>query len=184
MISTKIELREYLEADALRYIGCQSKSIISKLKRLFYVHPGCDNFVIWEYIYTLRQAEFAINNKRLSRAYWLWRLRNLSFKLGYQIPPNVFDKGLTIFHWGSIIVNSNCKIGKNCILQPQITIGQKNEGEAPVIGDNCNICSGARIIGRVNIGNNVTVAPNAVITKDVPDNCVVGGVNKVIKYKL
>ena len=50
------------------------------------------------------------------------------------------------------------------MIQPQITIGQKQEGEAPVIGDNCYIGSGARIIGKITIGDNVTIAPNAIIT--------------------
>ena len=44
------------------------------------------------------------------------------------------------------------------------------------IGANCTILPG------VTIGNNVVVAAGAVVTKDVPDNCVVGGVPaKIIK---
>ena len=40
-------------------------------------------------------------------------------------------------------------------------------------------------MGQVKVGNNVTIAPNAVVTHDVPDNCVVAGVPaKIIKYKL
>lgn len=38
------------------------------------------------------------------------------------------------------------------------------------IGGNCTILPG------VNIGNNVIIAAGAVVTKDVPSNCVVGGV--------
>ena len=38
--------------------------------------------------------------------------------------------------------------------------------------------------GGVKIGNNVTIAPNAVVVKDVPDNVVVGGVPaKILKIK-
>ena len=44
------------------------------------------------------------------------------------------------------------------------------------IGGNCTILPG------VTIGNNVVIAAGAVVTKDIPDNCVVGGVPaKVIK---
>lgn len=32
------------------------------------------------------------------------------------------------------------------------------------------------MIGKVRIGNNVVVAPNAVVVKDIPDNAIVGGV--------
>ena len=46
------------------------------------------------------------------------------------------------------------------------------------------IGAGAKIMGDVNIGNYVTIGANAVVTHDVPDNCVVGGVPaKIIKYK-
>ena len=44
------------------------------------------------------------------------------------------------------------------------------------IGDNCYISTGATILAPITIGNNVTVAAGAVVTKDVPDNCVVGGI--------
>ena len=36
----------------------------------------------------------------------------------------------------------------------------------------------------ITIGDNVIIAPNAVVVKDVPDNAVVGGVPaKIIKFK-
>ena len=41
---------------------------------------------------------------------------------------------------------------------------------------------GAKAFGKIIIGNNVFVAPNAVVVKDVPDNTIVGGVPaKIIK---
>lgn len=40
----------------------------------------------------------------------------------------------------------------------------------------------SKVLGGITIGNNVVVAPNAVVVKDVPDNCVVAGVPaKVIR---
>ena len=47
---------------------------------------------------------------------------------------------------------------------------------------NCWICSGAVISGGVTVGENSIVAAGTVVTKDVPDNCIVGGVPaKVIR---
>jgi serine O-acetyltransferase len=91
--------------------------------------------------------------------------------------------GLTIWHWGPIIVNPNVRIGEKCTLNPMVIIGHKNEGEvAPKIGNNVFIGGGAKVIGDIIIGDNVTIAPNAVVVKDVKDNCVVGGVtSKVLK---
>ena len=68
-----------------------------------------------------------------------------------------------------------------------VLIGKKSpetENHKVVIGDNCYISTGATILAPITIGNNVTIAAGAVVNKDVPDNCVVGGVPaKVIKYK-
>lgn len=44
-----------------------------------------------------------------------------------------------------------------------------------VIGNNVMICAGSIVIGNVDIGDNVTIGAAAVVTKDVPDNCVVAG---------
>ena len=55
---------------------------------------------------------------------------------------------------------------------------------APHIGDNVFVGGGAKIIGDIYIGNNVSIAPNAAVVKDVPDNAVVGGVPcKILKIE-
>lgn len=48
------------------------------------------------------------------------------------------------------------------------------------IGDNVELAVGCNVIGRIKIGNNVIVAPNAVVVKDVPNNAIVGGVPATI----
>ena len=117
------------------------------------------------------------------RLWYLLRLRRLSRITGFQIPPNTVGPGLTIWHWGPIIVNPKVRIGKNCVLNPMVVIGHKKPNEdAPKIGDNVFIGSGAKIIGAVTVGNNVIIAPNAVVTKDVPSNVIVAGIPcKIIK---
>ena len=67
-------------------------------------------------------------------------------------------------------------IGKNCNISHGITIGVINTGNkkgCPVIGDNVYIGPGAKIIGRIMIGNNSAISPNSVVTNDVPDNATV-----------
>lgn len=45
-----------------------------------------------------------------------------------------------------------------------------------IIGNNVDMTIGSKIIGGVTIGNNVIVAPNSVVVKNVPDNAVVSGI--------
>ena len=77
-----------------------------------------------------------------------------------------------------IFISPKVKIGKNCVIFQQVTIGaartagSKRNGN-PTIGDNCYIGAGAKIIGNIKIGNNVRIGANAVVYEDVKDNSVV-----------
>lgn len=71
-----------------------------------------------------------------------------------------------------IIISHNAKIGKNCTIFHQVTIGEGNGG-APTIGDNCLIGAGAKIIGGITVGNNVKIGANCIVSKDIPDNATV-----------
>ena len=100
--------------------------------------------------------------------YYLYKMRyhNYSIRLGFSIPLNVFGKGLSIAHYGSIVVNSNAHIGNNCRIQENVTIGSTSgNSRAPVVGDNVFIASGARLIGDISIANNIAIGANAVVTK-------------------
>jgi serine O-acetyltransferase len=83
-------------------------------------------------------------------------------------------EGLFIQHGFSTIVMAD--LGDNCWINQQVTIGYKDKNSRPKIGNNVTITAGAKVIGGITIGNNVAVGANAVIVKNVPDNCVVVGV--------
>ena len=57
-----------------------------------------------------------------------------------------------------------------------------SEEEKPTIGNNVGFGPGAKVLGKVTIGDNCFVAANAVVVKDMPANSIIGGVPaKVIK---
>lgn len=91
--------------------------------------------------------------------------------------------GLYIQHGFATMVAAK-SIGENCWINQQVTVGYNGQGEPPVIGDWVMITCGAKVLGDIHIGNHVTVGANAVVIRDVPDNCVVGGVPaKIIKQQ-
>lgn len=53
-----------------------------------------------------------------------------------------------------------------------LIVGNNNKGGMAIIGYNVDMTIGSKIIGGVTIGDNVIVAPNSVVVKDVPDNAV------------
>lgn len=72
-------------------------------------------------------------------------------------------------------------IGNKFKCKQNVTIGDNGHG-IPTIGNNVFVGVGACILGNIVIGNNVIIGANAVVTKDIPDNCVVAGIPaKIIK---
>lgn len=177
MIKTKAELAEYLKADSCQF-QVQTGNALNRVRWNLFSNPASDTKYIWKYIKTLRFLEYYTNtNSRWGQMFYSYRLRKLGYKTGFQIPPNVCGPGITIYHYGPIIINDKTRIGRNVVLYSGVLIGHKAPGQpAPIIGDNVFIGSGAKIIGDVHIGDNVVIAPNAVVVKDVTNNVVVGGV--------
>lgn len=90
-------------------------------------------------------------------------------------PTGSIGGGLIIQHGFATIISAE-SIGENCKIYQQVTVGYNHRLEAPVIGDNVEICCGAKVIGGIRIGNNVLIGANSVVTKDIPANCVVAGI--------
>lgn len=111
----------------------------------------------------------------------LWMHRRMQVKYGVYIESSTqIGAGLYIGHPNSIVVNTRCIIGKNCTLSHGVTLGQthgrsKHPG-VPVIGDRVYLGCGAKILGGIHVGDDVVVAPNAVLTKDAPPSAVMGGI--------
>lgn len=82
--------------------------------------------------------------------------------------------GLFFQHGFATIVAAQ-SIGADCWINQQVTIGHQGL-RCPVIGDRVKIAAGAKVIGGVTLGNDVTVGANAVVVKNVPDGCTVVGV--------
>ena len=99
---------------------------------------------------------------------------------GIEIHPGAqIGKGLFIDHGMGVVIGETTVIGDNCLLYQGVTLGGtgKDKGKRhPTLGDNVMVGAGAKVLGPINIGNNVKVAANAVVLKDIPDNCTAVGV--------
>lgn len=137
----------------------------------------CEVGKIYKYMVLLRKEEYLIKKMKSNKLYFMIFLINrrkknkLGLKLGMNIPPNVFDRGLLIYHANGIVINKNAKVGKNCKLHGQVCIGNNGKTEiAPILGDNVDIGIGAKIIGEVKIANNIVIGSNSVVTKNFEEN--------------
>ena len=168
MITSKKELKYYLSQDAIA-LKCENKR-----------HPKIFGDEVWKFQITLRKTEYYNNLYRNSKKFYIFHLlfyrikfHKLSVKLGFSIPLNVFGPGLSIAHYGTIVVNSAAKVGKNCRIQEGVNIGATSgSSKAPQIGDNVFIGTGAKIIGDISIADDVSIGANAVVVKSITESGV------------
>ncbi|MBR6109439.1 MAG: serine acetyltransferase [Clostridia bacterium] len=165
------ELKMYVRND-LHYVnGHPWRSLISR----YLFEPGF-KFSFW-----LRFTRyFYLKGRKAILPFLLCRvkLKRIGYKYSFDISFRAqIGPGLTIAHYGYIIVTSNTIIGKNCSLRPGVVFGKKltEATGGPTVGDNVDFGVGSVIVGDVTIGSNVTVGANSVITRNVPDNCIVAG---------
>jgi len=166
-----------IKADLYRYGGLTgTKGFIKGLS-----YPG------FRYTYLLRKASKS-RKHTIKRRLLTILLHRYGYKYGYQIPYTTeIGEGLYIGHFGTIVINDKAKIGRNFTITHGITIGQANRGKLkgyPTIGNNVWIGTGGVVVGNINIGSNVLIAPNSFVNFDVPDHSLVlGNPAKIVKQE-
>lgn len=176
MIKSKKDYIAYIAQDKLA-LRISSNGFSNKLLRIISPNP------IWVFQKRMRKLEYYHNckNKGLYKLY-IFYLRYLykktSIRLGFSIPINVFGPGLAIVHYGTIVINSKTKVGKNCRMHAGINIGATGgQSAAPKIGDNVYLAPGAKIYGDITIPNNTAIGTNAVVNKSFDkENTVLAGI--------
>ncbi|MGK4569184.1 serine O-acetyltransferase [Flavobacterium sp. 3HN19-14] len=161
-------MQPIIKADLYRHGGLSGFSGLLKGLR----KPG------FRYMYLLRKTA-ASGKFSPSGLFFRLMKRRYGYKYGFQILPKTsIGEGFYIGHFGTIIINENAVIGKNCNISPGVTIGETNRGSkkgVPVIGDKVWMGTNCVIVGNIKIGTNVLIAPNAFVNFDVPDNSLVIG---------
>lgn len=102
-------------------------------------------------------------------------------KYGCCIAPGAeIEEGLILPHPIGIVIGNGVKIGKNCTLYQNVTLGRKNKdiAEYPTIGNDVIVYCNSTIIGKIEIGDNSIIGCNTVVMKSVDKNSVSTGVVK------
>jgi serine O-acetyltransferase len=102
--------------------------------------------------------------------------------------PNRAEIGGGVFmpHANGIVIHIDAKIGTNCNISQQVTIGVggTDPSGTPVIGDRVFLGPGAKVFGPITVGDDVAIGANAVVMKDIPNHAVTVGIPaKVISQK-
>ena len=95
-------------------------------------------------------------------------------------------EGVYFGHAFGITINPKTVIGKNCNIHKGVTIGQENRGVrkgTPIIGNKVWIGINATIVGAITIGDDVLIAPNSYVNRDIPSHSIVFGNPCQIKHR-
>lgn len=156
-------MNEILKKDFFRRYGSEGEPLLHRILRA----PEM------RFLVSFRKAQ---NSKNPLRHF---ALRRRSIKTGIQIPARTkIGEGFYIGHFGRIIINPEAVIGKNVNIATGVTIGRENRGKregSPKIGDCVWIGTNAVVVGKIEVGDDVLIAPGAYVNFDVPPHSVVVG---------
>lgn len=113
---------------------------------------------------------------RIRRAWAVMRHRFWSAVSGADIPLNCqIGGGLLLPHPNGVVIHPDARIGPNCLIFQQVTLGTLASGGVPVVGGHVDIGAGAKLLGRIVIGDHAKIGANSVVLADVPAGAVAVG---------
>ncbi|MGF1493515.1 MAG: serine O-acetyltransferase [Microcoleaceae cyanobacterium] len=193
-------MQRYLPFD---YQGLQHLPMIAKWKRDLEIYSRLHH-QSWPLLLLTKQGLWAIAQYRLSA--WIdqqvrlpmirpllqgicliWK-KLIELTMGIELPRQVtIDQGLFLPHAQNIVLHPDVRMGRDCTISHGVTIGLAGRGAnqgTPEIGNRVYIAPGAKVFGKIRIGDDVAIGANAVVTKDLPDGAVAVGIPaKVISYQ-
>lgn len=176
MITNKKQLRFFCQADMMMNRGRFKNGFLRRVYDLF-----CPDYVM-RYLNAMRHYAYYKNtppgctilDKALNillMCYWHFWFFRYGYKTGFSIGHNCLGYGATLHHYGTVVIGSNNRIGNYaCIHTSTCIIANGSQ-----IGDGLFLGSGAKIIKKVTLGNNVWVGANSVVTASFSDNILIAG---------
>lgn len=167
----------YIKKD-LQFIKDSDPAARNKIE-IFLLYPSVHAMImhrIAHFFYTKKRFFIARLISQVSRF-----LTQIEIHPGAQI-----GEGILIDHGSGVVVGETSIIGDRVTIYQGATIGatgnEKTFKRHPTIGNDVVVGSGAKILGPVEIGDNVRIGANSVVLHDVPNNSTAVGVPAVIKY--
>lgn len=95
---------------------------------------------------------------------------------------DVSRRDILMPHPYGIIIHSKAHIGRRVVIMQQVTIGARGFGtnDAPTIENDVHIGAGAKVLGKIRVGQYAVIGANAVVTRDVPAGATVVGANRIL----
>ncbi len=99
---------------------------------------------------------------------------------GIELPYTTqLGRRVIIEHQGAIVIHGYAVIGDDCIIRQGVTLGNRTLEQpldAPKLGKGVNVGAGAKLLGKVEIGDGAAIGANAVVLNDVPAHHLAVGI--------
>lgn len=171
--------REYIEAEipaVKKYPPVLRTLMLFKIRR---ESPAADAIYMFRYCLMFIHGG-NIFKKLVARRFMRLLVRRYGIFFDFR-QGSYFGKGLKFPHPSSIIIGSDVKLGDNCVVYQNVTIGAARAGDAakgkyPVIGNNCTLFAGCKVLGSIEVADGTTVGANAVLLKSTEKDSTYAGV--------
>lgn len=168
------------------------KAIARDFRIIFERDPAARNWLEVAFLYPGFQA---LVLHRI--AHWLWNI-GLPFVprlishiaralTGVEIHPGAtIGSGVFIDHGMGVVIGETAIIGDLSLIYQGVTLGGtgKESGKRhPTLGTGVVVGAGAKVLGNLQIGNNVRIGAGSVVLREVPSDCTVVGVPGRVVYR-
>ncbi|NEO98011.1 MAG: serine O-acetyltransferase, partial [Symploca sp. SIO2E9] len=135
-------------------------------------YPGLQALVWHRFAHWLNSKQFPIIPRLLSAL--------ARFLTGIEIHPGaVIGKGVFIDHGMGVVIGETAIVGDYALIYQGVTLGGtgKESGKRhPTLGNNVVVSAGVKVLGNIQIGDNVRIGAGSIVLQDVPPDCTVVGI--------
>jgi serine O-acetyltransferase len=153
-----------LRADARRLAEKGTRGLVFYVVEALLFDAGFQAVVLYRLASWLKRSHVPVLPALVTR----WSVHSTGVEIS---PIAVIGPGLRIPHGVGIVVGGYARVGGGAMILQQVTLGSPSQGrltEMPRLGDRVFLGAGCRLIGAIEVGDDVVVGPNAVVTQSIP----------------
>ncbi len=167
-----LKIYDAMRMDYLAYRNCHPK--IWTIASFFFTNPGFRAVIF----YRLQQHFSHSGNYRIALAFSNLNqfLTGAEFCVGCEVGTH-----FRVRHPAGIVIGGNVRLGRNIILQQNVTIGEKysnasTHSGSPVLGDDVTVGANSVLIGPINIGSSITIGALSLVNSSFKNPGVIAGI--------
>ncbi|MCV7385696.1 serine O-acetyltransferase EpsC [Mycolicibacter longobardus] len=109
------------------------------------------------------------------------------FATGIEIHPGAtIGRRFFIDHGLGVVIGETTEIGDDVMVYHGVTLGGRSLSHGkrhPTIGNGVTVGAGAKVLGPISIGDGSAIGANAVVTQDVPADCIATGIPAAVRHR-